>query len=92
MNILEVLKSFECGNKDFDDGFNFAIKLMIKLNDHENKEIENLKQEIAKLQLRISSLEVCKEPKRWYPYVTYCDSGYYATGATTNSKNVNVTK
>ena len=92
MNVLEALNGFKCGNEDFDEGFNFAIKLMIKLNDQENKEIENLKQEIAKLQLRISSLEVCKEPTRWYPHITCCDSGYYATDATTNLKNVNVTK
>ena len=57
MNVLEVLKDFKCGNKDFDDGFNFAIKIIMKLNDQENKEIESLKQDIAKLQLKIASLE-----------------------------------
>lgn len=92
MEILEELKQFKCGNEDFERGFATAINIITALNKRDNvdtKHINDLKREIVKLQLRIAVLEAREEPNRCYPYVTYCNSGYYTTGtAGTSSKNV----
>lgn len=87
--LLEELRKVDGNSTEFQRGFNTAINIIIALDNADTKHINDLEQEIAKLQLRIAALEACKEP---YPYVTYCDSGYYTTGtAGTSSKNANVT-
>ena len=73
MEILEELKQFKCGNEDFERGFATAINIITALNKKDNvdtKHINDLKREIAKLQLRIAVLEAREEPNRCYPYVT----------------------
>lgn len=91
--LLEELRKVDGNSTEFQRGFNTAINIIIALDNADTKRINDLEQEIAKLQLRIAALEACKEP---YPYVTYCDTGYYTTGTIsptiTSSKDANVTK
>lgn len=89
--LLEELRKVDGNSTEFQRGFNTAINIIIALDNADTKHINDLEREIAKLQLRIAALEACKEPKRWYPYVTYCDTGYYTSGTVTNSKDANIT-
>ena len=82
MKILEELKNFKCGNEDFERGFATAINIIEALDKSNGDSIEDLRREIAKLQLRIAKLECDKQPYRWYPYVTYCDATAPASSGT----------
>lgn len=88
MKILEELKNFKCGNEDFERGFATAINIIEALNKSNDDSVEDLRREIAKLQLRIAKLECDKQPYRWYPYVTYCDTASSTTvyNNSTNTK------
>lgn len=79
---LEELKKLANDSTDFQRGFNTAINIVIALNKSDEDEMAELRREIAKLQLRIAKLECDKQPYRWYPYVTYCDSANHATNGT----------
>ena len=74
MKILEELKNFKCGNEDFERGFATAINIIEALDKSNDDSIEDLRREIAKLQLRIATLECDKRPYKWYPYTTYSTS------------------
>lgn len=82
MKILEELKNFKCGNERFRARVYYAINIIEALNKSNDDSVEDLRREIAKLQLRIAKLECDKQPYRWYPYVTYCDSANHATNGT----------
>lgn len=72
--LLEELKKIDGNSTEFQRGFNTAINILIALNKSEELHVKDLEREIAKLQLRVSALEVNEQPYRYYPYVTYCDT------------------
>ena len=89
MKILEELKNFKCGNEDFERGFNAAINIIAALNTQHDEEIDKLKSDIAKLQLKVAALECDKKPYRWYPYRDVITSGiiYKNTTVTCDKKS-----
>ena len=84
--LLEELKKVNGDSTEFLRGFNTAINILIALNNSDDNHIKDLEREVAQLRLRVTQLEINKQPARWYPYVTYCDdsgNNNYTTGTKT---------